>query len=110
MALDEVGAAAIGGKPLVGDGDRLQDRYSAGREFPAQRFKEDRPPFLADRLQHLDRDDAVETALDLPVILQVEIGDQALLAQSRGGIAELGWRQGHPRYASARPDQALGQA
>ena len=70
--LDEIDALAVGLPTLVGEGDHLKCRLSAGLEALADLVEIDRPVFLAHRLEHLDRGDAVIAAGFVAVILKLE--------------------------------------
>ena len=71
-------------KELFGDGDDLQPGAAAGREPVAQLPEEDRPVSLADRLEHLDRGDAVVDAALVAIVLQLDLH---LLGEPRLGDA-----------------------
>ncbi|MNI19871.1 hypothetical protein D3C73_733200 [compost metagenome] len=68
--LDEVDAAAIGLEPFVLDRDDLQHGAAILVQAALQRLEVTWPVCLAHCLEHLDRDDPVELAFRIPVILQ----------------------------------------
>ena len=53
------------------------DGDAALRQAGAQLGEIHRPVVLADRLDHLDRDDAVEVAVEIAIVLQAQIGAAA---------------------------------
>ncbi len=66
-------SAPVALETIVGDGDDLQRRRTAGLQPLAQDVEVGRPVRLANRLEHLDRDDAVVGAADVAVILQPDV-------------------------------------
>jgi hypothetical protein len=62
VALDEVGAAPVGAEAFVGDGDGLHRGAPARLQAVVQLREVAGPEALADRLEHLDRDDVVVPA------------------------------------------------
>ncbi len=63
-ALDEIGVGAIHREARVGDGDGLDHRPPGRLQRARKRLEIERQVGFADRLAHLDRDDAVVGALE----------------------------------------------
>ncbi len=62
----------------------------------AQRLEVAWPVALAHRLEHLDRDDAVEFAADVAIVLQAQVdaaGDASVVVQATPRVAQLFRRQ-----------------
>ncbi len=93
----EVGAAAVDVEQVVADGDDLQPRPAIGRKHFAHLVEIGRPISLADRLEHLDRGDAVEPAGDVAIVHQLDVRllGQALVEQALARKVVLGGGYGH---------------
>jgi hypothetical protein len=70
VALNKIHVVPVGFIVTVVDGDDLQRRPSARTEAVAQHGEIGRPILFADGLQHLDRHDAVEAAVEVSIILK----------------------------------------
>ena len=71
--------------------DHQVETAAARLQAGEQRLEIDRPVLLADRLDHLDRDDVVETAAGVAVVLQAQVAgaEQAGLGEALLGEGEL---------------------
>src|SRR5581483_5414095 len=73
VTLDEVDLAPVGFEAAVADGDGLDAGKSARQQPVTQLRKILRPELLADRLDHLDRGDAVVALALVAIILQPDL-------------------------------------
>src|SRR5690606_35852331 len=86
VALDEIRPGAVALESVLLDGDDLQAGGAARLEAVLHLAEEHRPVFLADRLEHLDRGDAVVAAGLVAIILEPYLD---LLRQPRARDALL---------------------
>src|SRR3990167_10141392 len=112
IGLYEVRMTAVAFEELVGDHDRLDDRRTAGRGMTLERREVVGPVALADRLDHLDRDDVVVAPLDVAIIteLQIDAVRQPGPLQPGLGVVELLARDGDAGHPHAAPRRGLGEA
>jgi hypothetical protein len=102
--LDPVGAPAL---PLVGhvrEGDGLEAHPAAGPQGAVAGFEVRREVIGAHGLEHLDRDDRVVGALDVPVVAKLDAHAirQAGRRDTCGGQPVLGGRHGDGRDPAAQ--------
>ncbi len=74
IGLDEVGTCRILLEHIVGDGDILDRGTPSRPEEPRYRVEIVRPVALANGFDHFGADDGIETALDIAIVDQTEIG------------------------------------
>ncbi len=103
---------AVAVEEVIGDHDGLHEGRAAGHDVSFQGSEIVGPEPLADRLDHLDRDDVIIAALDVAIVaeLQVDAVGQPGPLQPRTRVFELlpGDRHaGHPHAATRRD---LGEA
>ncbi len=103
VALDEIHVVSVGLVEPVVDGDDLQRRPSARPKAVAQHGEIERPIFFADGLQHLDRHDPVEAAVQVAVVLKAQVDPvvEALGLQAPGREIELVPGDGDRRNVAA---------
>ena len=94
----------------VGDEDRLDAGEAPGGEQAVAGREEGRQLLLADRLEHLDRGDLREAALDRPVVLLQDLGSAGQAGRGDPLSGELRLRRrdghsGHPRAVFAGGDE-----
>ena len=110
------GVGVPGGQhPVVRHGDGLQPDPPARRQVRIQGGEVGVPVALADRLEHLDRADRVELAVDVAVVTQfhADLAGQPGLGHPAGGQRLLLPRDrdgAHPRAAARGPDGQLAPA
>src|SRR4029453_1377717 len=91
MALNEVWAAPICRIAALINGNDLKHSDAAIRERRSQLIEIGWPITFANRLEHLNRDDAVIAPLNVPVIKQAQIGASVLdfAGEARLGVGKL---------------------
>src|SRR5665213_896175 len=99
MALDEVRTLAVIGKAAFSDGDSLNDRDAAGGEAGAKFAEISGPIMFANRLDHLDRSNSIETPVNVSIVEKLEVGAavRSVAGKSRFGVGKL---FGGERYAA----------
>jgi len=103
VLLDEVRPFSVRLEMAVVDGDGLDVYSSAGFQQVVQIGEVGRPIGLSHRFEHLDGDDVVIAAVQIPVVPQLESRQrlQPRPGDALSGIAELSLRQGHAVYPNA---------
>ena len=89
VLLDPVRRAVVLRKPLIVDGDRLQQHHAVRREQPIDGREVVVVVVEADRLEHLDADDLVELAGQLAVVGAQHLDARPGLADPRPPLADV---------------------
>src|ERR1700679_373027 len=97
MTLDEVRRLPVIGKPVFIDGDGLKHRDATSSEAGTKFSEIGGPIVFTHRLDHLDRDDAVEAPVNIAIIEKPQIGAavRSVASKPRFGIGKLLGREGY---------------
>src|ERR1700730_17865774 len=103
MALNEVWAPPICRIAALINGNGLKHSDAAMRERRSQLIEIVWPITFANRLEHLNRDDAVIAPLNVPVIKQAQIGASVLdfAGEARLGVSKLFGRERYTNHGAA---------